>query len=62
MRIKFPPFLKKNPFELFERVEKPVFAVIILTTLLVKAWLFGNSTGEGFSLPWLSEGFSSMSF
>lgn len=49
MRIKFPPFLKKNPFELFERVEKPVFAVIIIATLLVKAWLFGNSTGEGFS-------------
>ncbi|MCR4618722.1 MAG: hypothetical protein K5669_11145 [Lachnospiraceae bacterium] len=50
MKIKFPPFLKKNPFELFERFEKPIFTVLIIGCLLIRAWLFGsnNSTGDGF--------------
>lgn len=51
MQIKFPPFLKKNPFEIFQKIEKPLFAIIIIGMLMLRAWYFGNSTSEKGFVP-----------
>lgn len=50
MKIKFPPFLKKNPFDIFDRVQNPVFIGVIVISLLLRAWQFGKSGEEDFSL------------
>ncbi len=50
MKIKFPPFLKKNPFEIFERFQTPVFVLVILVGLGLRAWQFGKSSDADFSV------------
>ncbi len=50
MKIKFPPFLKKNPFDIFDRFQTPVFVLVIIGSLLLRAWEFGKSGEEDFSI------------
>ena len=50
MKIKFPPFLKKNPFDIFDRFQTPVFILVIIGSLLLRAWEFGKSGEEDFSI------------
>ncbi len=50
MKIKFPPFLKKNPFDIFDRVQTPVFVLVIILSLVLRAWEFGKSGEEKFSV------------
>jgi len=46
MKYRFPAALKKSPFIIFEKVEKPIYLLIILSTVLLRGWMFGKSGKE----------------
>ncbi len=57
MKIKFPPFLKKSPFEIFERFQLPVFFIIIIGCIFLRAWQFGKSDGTYLTILFILGGF-----
>ena len=49
MKYRFPEALKKSPYLIFEKFEKPIYLLIILSTVLLRGWMFGKS-GKGFDI------------
>ena len=49
MKYRFPDALKKSPYKIFEKIEKPIFILIIISSLILRGWMFGKS-GKSFDI------------
>ncbi|MBR1862416.1 MAG: hypothetical protein IJ796_11275 [Lachnospiraceae bacterium] len=43
MKNRFPSFLKTNPFELFDKISMPVYVLVIVGAIFLRAWNFAKS-------------------
>lgn len=46
MKVSLPSFLQKNPFDKFGKSSRPLFWVLILEGFLLRAWKFGQYSGQ----------------